>query len=354
MNKLLLISLSGILFSLHAKEIILTSKQMNELGVITAPLATASTFSQSNLPATVVIPPRQLAIAASMHEGVIQKVFVGVGDSVKAGQTVASIASTEGLNLQSDYLQTQTRLERLKALMKKDEALYKEGIISEREYLKGKQEVSLLSTELAEKKASMKLMGVSLSKAGSLSMNSVIKAPVSGIVLEQTALIGQKVDAMSPIYKIADISTLWIEIQTPASVAKNLHLGDIIQTNLGATAKIIKISSGVEVQNQSVIIRAAVISGRELLRPGQFVQASIQTPSDKNIIVPKNGLIRNQGTNVIFVRTKRGFNPVPVRILKEECTAFVISGALKGNEEVAVRGLVPLKGMWIESKEVSK
>lgn len=352
MKKLLIIA--GAILSLSAKEIILTSKQLNELGVVTAPLSTTTALSQSNLPATVVIPPRQLSIAASMHEGVVQKVFVGVGDSVKAGQTIASVSSTEGLTLQREYLQTATRLERLQALVKKDEALFKEGIISEREYLKSKQEVSLLSAELAEKKASMQMMGVSTSKTGSMNMTSAVKAPASGIILEQNALIGQKVDAMSPIYKIADLSTLWIEIQAPSSIAKKLRIGDAIQTNLGATAKIIKISSGVELQNQSVIIRAVVLSGKELLRPGQFVQASIQTPSDKSIVVPKNGLIRNKGQNVIFVKTARGFHPVEVNIVKEECTTFVITGPIKGNEQVAVRGMTPLKGIWLESKEASK
>lgn len=352
MKKLLLIT--GVVLSLSAKEILLSPKQMSELGVVTTPLTATSAFSQSNLPATVVIPPRQLSIASSMHEGVIQKVFVGIGDSVKAGQTVATVSSTEGLSLQREYLQTQTRLERLQALVKKDEALFKEGIISEREYLKSRQEVSLLSAELAEKKASMKMMGVSTSKTGSMNMSSAIKAPTGGIILEQTALIGQKVDAMSPIYKIADLSTLWIEIQAPSSIAKTLHIGDAIRTNLGATAKIIKISSGVELQNQSVIIRAAVDSGKELLRPGQFIQASVQTPAERSIVVPKNGLIRNKGKAVIFAKTARGFNPVPVTVLKEECNTFIITGPLKGNEQVAIRGLVPLKGMWLESGDETK
>lgn len=352
MKKLLIIA--GVILSLSAKEIVLTSKQLSELGVVTAPLSMTTALSQSNLPATVVIPPRQLSIAASMHEGVVQKVYVGVGDSVNAGQTVATVSSTEGLTLQREYLQTATRLERLQALVKKDEALFREGIISEREYLKSRQEVSLLSAELAEKKASMTIMGVSPSKTGSMNMTSAVKAPASGIILEQSALLGQKVDAMSPIYKIADLSTLWLEIQAPSSVTKKLNLGDTIRTNLGATAKIIKISSGVELQNQSVIIRATVTSGRELLRPGQFVQASIQTPTDQSIIVPKNGLIRNKGKNVIFVKTARGFYPVEVTIVKEEPTAFIITGTLKGNEQVAVRGMIPLKGMWLESEDGSK
>lgn len=354
MKKLLLISAAGALLALSAKEIVLTPKQVADLGVVSAPLMTTQSHSQSNLPATVVIPPKQLSIASSIHEGIVQKVFVGIGDTVKAGQTVATVASTEGLMLQREYLQIASRLERLQALVKKDEALFKEGIISEREYLKSKQEVSLLSTELAEKKASMKMMGVSLSKTGAMNTTSAVKAPSSGIVLEQMALLGQKIDPMSPIYKIADLSTLWIEIQAPASIAKKLAIGDTIRTNLGATARIIKISSGVELQNQSVIIRALVDSGKELLRPGQFVQTSVDTQVDKSIIVPKNGLIRNKGQNVIFVKTARGFSPVAVNVLKEEPTTFVISGTLKGDEQIAVRGIVPLKGMWLESKETAK
>lgn len=350
MKNLLLISLAGTLLTLGAKEIVLTQKQIADLGISTAPLTSTTSFAQSNLPATVVIPPRQLSIAASMHEGIVQKVYVGLGDVVKAGQTIATVSSTEGLSLQREYLQASSRYERLQVLSKKDEALYKEGIISEREYLKTRQELTLLAAELAEKKASMAMMGVSAPKTGKMNTSSAIKAPSSGIILEQNAVIGQKVDAMSPIYKIADLSQLWVEIQTPAAIAKKLHIGDLIRTNLGAEAKIVRISRGVELQNQSVIVRAVVTSGQELLRPGEFIQASIQTPAGaSSIVVPKNGLIRNQGKAVVFVQSARGFNPVPVTILKEESATFIIKGALKGDEKVAVTGIVPLKGIWLES-----
>lgn len=354
MKKLLIISLTGAMIALNAKEIILTPKQMADIGIVIATISKTETLSQSNLPATVVIPPRQLSIAASMQEGVVQKVFVGVGDTIKAGQTVATISSTEGLTLQREYLQTASRLNRLESLVKKDETLYKEGIISEREFLKSKQEMTLLSAELAEKKGMMKMMGVSPSKTGTLNTTSAVKAPISGVVIEQSAVIGQKIDAMSPIYKIADLSTLWIEIQTPASIAKMIKIGDMIRTNLGATAKVIRISSGVELQNQSVIIRAVITSGKELVRPGQFVQAVIQTPSVQSIVVPKNGLVRNKGESIVFVKTSRGFSPMSVKILKEECTAFIISGPLRGNEQIAIRGIVPLKGIWLGGKDASK
>jgi membrane fusion protein, heavy metal efflux system len=354
MKKLLIIPLAGAIIALSANEIILTPKQIADIGIVTAPLSNTQTLSQSNLPATVVIPPRQLSIAASMQEGVVQKVFVGVGDTVKAGQTVATLSSTEGLTLQCEYLQTASRLSRLESLLKKDEALYREGIISEREFLKSKQETSLLSTELAEKKGMMKMMGISPSKTGAMSTTSAIKAPVNGIVLEQIAVIGQKIDAMSPIYKIADLSTLWIEIQAPASIAKTIKVGDMIRTNLGATAKVIKISSGVELQNQSVIIRAEIIYGKELVRPGQFVQAAVQTASVQSIVVPKNGLIRNKSESIVFVKTSRGFSPISVKVLKEECTSFIISAPLKGNEQIAIRGIIALKGIWLGGKDASK
>lgn len=354
MKKLLIFPLVGAILALNAKEIILTPKQIADIGIMTAPLSNTQTVSQSNLPATVVIPPSQLSIASSMHDGVVQKMYVGVGDTVRGGQTVAAVSSTEGLTLQREYLQTASRLSRLETLVKKDETLFNEGIISEREFLKSKQEASLLATELAEKRGMMKMMGIAPSKTGALSTSSAVKAPIGGIILEQSALIGQKIDAMSPIYKIADLSILWIEIQTPASVAKSIKIGDAIQTNLGATAKVIKIASGVELQNQSVIVRAVIVSGKGSVRPGQFVQAMIQTQGIKSIVVPKNGLVRNKGESVIFVKSGRGFSPIPVKVLKEECASFIISAPLKGNEEIAVRGTVPLKGMWLGGGDASQ
>ena len=345
---------TAIVVMMSAQEVILTPKQITDMGIMTVPLVMTTSTSQSNLPATVIVPPQNIALAAPMSDGVVQKMYVGIGDSVRQGQSVATIASSSGLTLQSEYSQLQAKWERLKVLAKKDETLWKEGIISEREFKKSQQDVSLLEIEINEKRNMMKMMGVPLTKNGPMTTTSNVTTPISGIVIEQMATLGQRLDAMSPIYKIANLSTLWLEIQTPPSVAKFVKIGDRVRTSSGAYASVIRVSSGIETANQSVLIRAKVVQGSDMLKPGQFVQVAIETPAVKSLTIPKSALVRNGDKSVVFVKSPKGFTPIAVKILKEECTTFVITGDLSGHEAIATKGIIALKGVWLSGQGETK
>jgi cobalt-zinc-cadmium efflux system membrane fusion protein len=256
------------------------------------------------------------------------------------------VSSSSGIILQREYIQLKNKVQRAQAIAKKDQTLLENGIISAREAMRSAQEAELLEADLQEKKSLLKMMGINVQHNSTQNGGkSIISAPTSGTIVEQTAILGQKIDAMTPIYKIANLSTLWLDIQTPITTARLVNVGDSVRTSLGAYAKVIKIAKGVDPKNQSVIIRAKVTQGGEKLYPGQFVQAAISTPQNQSITVPKSGLIRQNGESFIFVKNSKGFIPKKVHIIKEECTTFVISGDLSGSEDIAITGIVTLKGL---------
>ena len=346
-----LLTLTALGISLSASEIILSQKQITDLGIITAPVSKTKTFLESNFAATVVIPQSQISLASSMQEGVIQKVYVSVGDTVKVGEKLATVASMQGVVLQREYLQSGSLYKQTAMIEKKNEALFHEGIISEMELLKSKQELLQASTNLQEKKEMMRLLGITASAKGTFNAPSVITSPINGVILEQMANIGQKIDAMSPLYKIADLSRLWLEVQVPSSVAKTIKIGDQIKTDLGAVAKVIKISNAIEAQNQSVIVRAEIISGVNLVRAGEFTKAVIVTKDAEHLVVPKSAIVRNGDETVVFVQTPKGFSPLHVSILKEESADFIIDASLANDAKVATHGIIALKGMLLGGEQ---
>ena len=197
----------------------------------------------------------------------------------------------------------------------------------------------------------MRLLGITASAKGTFNAPSVITSPINGVILEQMANIGQKIDAMSPLYKIADLSRLWLEVQVPSSVAKTIKIGDQIKTDLGAVAKVIKISNAIEAQNQSVIVRAEIISGVNLVRAGEFTKAVILTKDAEHLVVPKSAIVRNGDETVVFVQTPKGFSPLHVSILKEESADFIIDASLANDAKVATHGIIALKGMLLGGEQ---
>ncbi|MGC8020678.1 hypothetical protein ACP3WW_23475, partial [Salmonella enterica] len=53
---------------------------------------------------------------------------------------------------------------------------------------------------------------------------------------------------------------------------------------------------------------------------------------------------------VVFVRTTKGFDARPVKVLASASQRLRIQGAFQANEQIAVSGIVALKGAWLDNK----
>ena len=65
-------------------------------------------------------------------------------------------------------------------------------------------------------------------RTASLSGSADIRAPFDGVVLEASAQAGQRVDAMTPLFKLGRISPLWLEIQAAPAQAAGIAPGDAV------------------------------------------------------------------------------------------------------------------------------
>ncbi|MFA5371897.1 MAG: efflux transporter periplasmic adaptor subunit, partial [Sideroxydans sp.] len=81
------------------------------------------------------------------------------------------------------------------------------------------------------------------------------------------------------------------------------------------------------------------------LRPGQFVEASISIGANGGVQweIPNSAIARITGRTVVFVETTQGFHAQTINVLNEGAQNSVISGDLKGDEKIAVRGIFTLK-----------
>ena len=55
----------------------------------------------------------------------------------------------------------------------------------------------------------------------------VVSAPFNGVVLEQMATAGNRVVAADPLYSIASLKPLWLEIHVPLEQVADIHTGQL-------------------------------------------------------------------------------------------------------------------------------
>ena len=171
------------------------------------------------------------------------------------------------------------------------------------------------------------------------------------------AIAGTRIDMMAPLYRIANLDQLWLEIAIPQERMDSIKIGDrvVIENPVGATgrspsAKITLFGQSVDPDNQTIMARAVIEPLRENapLRPGQRLNTRIIQSSDKMVFkIPNAAIAKNEGKAYIFIRKPQGFLVTPITVVGKQDDQSIVSGELTADEEIAINGAVALKANWL-------
>lgn len=353
----LVAALAAILASpLHAaEEVPVSAAQMKSLGIETAALAAQRAGELSGLPAQVVVPNNQLHVLSAPIPVLVERMLATAGEHVKKGQVLARLQGPAVVEMQRAYLQAASQLRLSKDNLARDEKLFEEGIIAESRYRATRSQHAELAAAYTERRQVLRLAGMSeaaiarLQSGSGLGSAIDIASPVEGVVLEQMATAGQRLEAASPIFKLAKLDPLWLDIQLPIARQDLVAAGDQVTLPAQqATGRVLVVGHGVG-GSQTVLVRAEITRGAERLHPGQFVEATVisavrDTRTASGLwSVPNGSLARLQGRVLVFVQTAKGFRAVPVGLVAEGAQSSTVRAELKGDERIAVSGVSALK-----------
>lgn len=348
-------------------EVLMTPQQQKNMGITVAALGSViqSATTASNgastagvtrrFPAEVSIPVSQERVISAPQAGLVDQLFVAAGQLVKKGQPLAHISSQELVGMQRDYLQALTQKKLADQSLARDEELFQDGIIAKRRYLETQSQHEEVAANLAQRQQALRLAGMGdgaigkLNKPSSMSGGMTLSATMDGQVLEQMVAVGQRVDMATPLYRVARLTPLWLEIHAPLEGLPNLILGmPVGVANTAIRGKLIAIVRSVNKADQTLLLRAEVQQGAEKLSPGQLVEAEILLADNGNTKrVPKSALVRRGKDTWVFVQSKQGFLPTQVSVISEQGQEAIVEGPLANNANIAVTGTTALKGSWI-------
>jgi len=338
----------------NENQIKLSALQRLNLGIKIGSLKKIENIPLLNAPATVAIPPDQEYIVSSSQVGLVKHLNKTIGDYVKKGQLLAKINSPELLALQQKYLHAISNRQLAWASFQRDKNLLEGGIIANKRLQETRSRYNGKNIEVNAAKQLLAIAGMpendikTLAKTQRLHSELNIYAPISGIILERMVVAGERLDMLAPLYRIANLEVLWLEINIPQEQASLVKIGDQVTIdNSLVPAEITLLTHSVNVNNQSVLARA-IIKGKDAsLRVGQNVNIRIKHGVKKIAFeVPNVAIAQSEGQAYIFVETKTGFLVKVVKIIGQQGKFSVITGELIGSEKIALRGAVALKANW--------
>lgn len=330
------------------------ARQMRSIGVETQALSGGGEGTRRSLPAQVVIPNAQIRVVAAPLAGLVQTMAVAPNDAVKQGQLLARLQSPMLIEAQREFLQAATQAELAQASYRRDEQLFKEGIIAEGRYQATQASYTQAAAALSERRQALRLYGMgvgaidALQSGKGMSSTLDIVSPISGVVLEQMASAGQRADASTPLYKVAQLAPLWLEMRATPAAAAGIAPGAAVSVG-AASGKVLSVGRHLDAGSQTMMIRAEITRGAESLRAGQYAEAQVagSAADARQWQIATSALARHQGRTYVFVQAKDGFVATEVKLLGEAPVTSIVTGALRGDERIAVRGIAALKAIWV-------
>jgi Cu(I)/Ag(I) efflux system membrane fusion protein len=177
-----------------------------------------------------------------------------------------------------------------------------------------------------------------LEESGEASKTIIIEAPASGSIVEKRVLAGQRVMAGDPLYRIVDLSEVWLEGEIFEQDLPAVHLRQEVIVDFPALpgierrGRVSYIAPSLDPETRTARARV-VLSNRNLeLKPGMFgtIRFSAQTRTAV-LSVPRSAVLATGERNLVFVRRADGqFAPREV----------VLGSATDDRVEI-LRGLAP-------------
>lgn len=360
MKRIFIIVLSLLaLDALGDNPISLNERQRSMLGVRVETIETIDQGWGLRYPARVEVPNAQLRVLSTPFAGLAEALLVAEGDSVVKGQVVAVIQSTELLEKLGDYIDAQSQLKLAASEYRRDRQLSKDGIISERRLLETRARYDQARTASDQARQILEYAGfdeqslASVEKERKISSRLELRAIQDGVVLEQLVSPGEQLEALAPVFRIARLSPLWLEIHMPLEAVSGITPGmDVRVAEPEVLGKVLTIGRMVHGTDQGVMVRAEVADEWGLLRPGQFVQIEIAQGGDgQRYRIPRSALVRHEGKPMVFLQAGESYVAKTVEVVAEEASRLIISGELNPQDRIVVSGTSALKSIWLEAAE---
>ena len=336
--------------------------QLQVLGIEVSPLQMQGEPVRISYPAQTVLPPSAEQVISSPVDGLVLQLLVQPNQMVRQGAPLLRLASPELGQMQLQLLQATTRASLARQTAQREQSLFGEGLIAQRRVQEAQAGLQEAEAALRQAKSALRLGGMSAAAINKVAVSGnpqeslEIVAAQAGVVTEISARAGQRVNSATALLRLAQTSVLWLEIQVPASEVGVWSPGTLLKVKgRDVSARIMGTSALVVASSQMLLVRAVVEGKPGQLRPGELVSAELSiSNTSAGWDVPVAALARDGGDAYIFVRTADGFEARPAKIMASAGQRVRVQADAKAGEQVAISGVVALKGAWLDAKEAKE
>lgn len=290
----------------------------------------------------------------SPYSGRVTRVMAALGASVKQGQPLFELEATEYAQAQSDLLSAVAQLKLATATEQRRHAQYDAHSGSLQDWQQSQSDLAAAQATLAAVRNRLRILGKSdaeidaVAATGHPEAQVAAVAPISGVVVDRQIGPGQFVQsgASTPVYTIADLSSVWLVANVREAQATRVHTGESIAVRVLAlperefSARLDYVGAAVDPASRRLAVHAVLDNSEHLLKPEMFASFTIATSTDTiAAAVPKQAVIFEGAQARVWVMQSEHEAAVrQVTLGRAHGTNYEVLQGLSAGERVITRG----------------
>lgn len=152
-----------------------------------------------------------------------------------------------------------------------------------------------------------------IERTGRVQRTLTLRASAEGVVTEKAVTEGQRIMAGDALFRVADLSTVWIEAEVYEQDLRSLRVGQVVDAELDAypgerwTGRIAYIYPTLTPETRTARVRAQVTNRGMRLKPGMYATVNITgTARAAMLTVPRGAVLATGERQLVFVRRADG------------------------------------------------
>ncbi len=302
----------------------------------------------------------KVATIGSKVSARIVKVNVGVGDTVKAGDALASIDSMEFARARGVYLATVARRDAARLTLNREQELRKDGINATKDVEQAQAALLVATADFEAARGTLVAFG--LGESGAAGPATIIRSPIAGKVVRRDAVMGQTVDAATSLFTVADLDEVWVLLDVferdigKVTVDAEVALTMTAYPERSFSGRVTQLGQVLDDRMRTMKARVTVPNTDGALKPGMFCRAKLvsktvgsavqgETGAGREALVVPIGAVQRIGDDdYVFVDTgDRTFEARGVALGERSGGSVEIRRGLREGELVVSDGALTLK-----------
>lgn len=335
-------------------KVVLSQAQIDRAGIKIERVSSALLTPSLKKLAKITFHPDRIVHVLASERGKAQEAYKNVGDLLKKGEALARLSSQAIGEKKTTFLIALNKQTKAEEAFKRSQELFDKHIISLDDYKTAETERHETQAQLEMTKQELAAMGLpmyeilALQKAPVETLQQLyIRSPIEGIVLERHFTLGENIDTTEPIYVIANLSKLWVEIPFfPSELAVVARNQEVLLEGQNEGQKTHLMSLIPQVGQESYLAKgiAEVDNANGTLLPGSLVNVEIKLSTHQApVAIKKEAIQILEGKPHVFIASEQGFIPREVTLGQEDDQFVEVLAGLEVGEPYTTKRAFLLK-----------